>query len=109
MTFNIRLNLPSDGDNAWPNRKDMAASMIRFYAPDMFGVQEAFVGQVNDLAERLLDYDWIGVGRDDGNQAGEYMAIFYLKSRKLHEKRISSFLRLKRHQKTLAFLSYLPT
>jgi len=81
MTFNIRLNLPSDGDNAWPNRKEKAASMVRFYAPDLLGVQEAFQGQVHDLAERLPAYGWIGVGRDDGQQAGEYMAIFYLKSR----------------------------
>ena len=81
MTFNIRLNLPSDGDNAWPNRKEMAASMIRYNAPDICGVQEAFLGQVNDLAPRLPGYNWIGVGRDDGKQAGEYMAIFYLKGR----------------------------
>ncbi|MBC8375161.1 MAG: endonuclease/exonuclease/phosphatase family protein [FCB group bacterium] len=87
MTFNIRLNLASDGDNAWPNRKDMAASMIRYNEPDIFGVQEAFRGQVNDLSERLPEYAWIGAGRDDGKQAGEYMAIFYQKSRLklLHE------------------------
>ncbi|NQT63772.1 MAG: endonuclease/exonuclease/phosphatase family protein [Candidatus Marinimicrobia bacterium] len=81
MTFNIRLNLASDGDNAWPNRKEMAVSMIRFYEPDVFGVQEAKEGQVNDLSERFPEYAWIGVGRDGGKQAGEYMAIFYLKSR----------------------------
>ncbi len=81
MTFNIRLNLPSDGDNAWPNRKEMAASMIRYNAPHLFGVQEAFQGQVNDLVRRLPDYNWLGVGRDDGKEAGEYMAIFYLKER----------------------------
>ena len=81
MTFNVRINLPSDGDNAWPNRKEMAASMIRFYEPDVFGVQEALKGQVSDLSQRLPEYAWIGVGRDDGKQAGEYMAIFYLKHR----------------------------
>ena len=81
MTFNVRINLVSDGDNAWPNRKEMAASMIRFYEPDIFGVQEALEGQVNDLSVRLPEYAWIGVGRDDGKQAGEYMAIFYSKSR----------------------------
>ena len=81
MTFNVRINLVSDGDNAWPNRKEMAASMIRFYEPDIFGVQEALEGQVSDLSERLPDYGWIGVGRDDGQAAGEFMAIFYLKHR----------------------------
>lgn len=81
MTFNVRINLVSDGENAWPNRQEMAASMIRFYEPDIFGVQEALEGQVTDLSEVLPQYTWLGVGRDDGKQAGEYMAIFYLKYR----------------------------
>lgn len=81
MTFNIRLNLPSDGVNAWPNRKEMATSMIHFYAPDIFGVQEALMGQVKDFEQRLPGYAWIGVGRDDGQQQGEFMAIYYRKDR----------------------------
>jgi len=81
MSFNIRLNLKSDGENAWPNRKALAVSMIRFYDPDIFGVQEALKGQVNDLTSDLNEYDWLGVGRDDGHEAGEYMAIFYKPSR----------------------------
>lgn len=81
MTFNVRINLPSDGENAWPHRKEMAASMIRFYDPEIFGVQEAIQGQVQDLSQRLPDYDWFGVGRNDGEEAGEYMAIYYLRSR----------------------------
>lgn len=81
MTFNVRINLPSDGPNAWPNRKEKAASMIRFHEPDIVGVQEALKGQVLDLAETLPDYDWTGVGRDDGLEKGEYMAIFYRRDR----------------------------
>lgn len=81
MTFNVRINLPSDGENAWPHRKEMATSMVRFYEPHIFGVQEALQGQVNDLSSGLPDYSWFGVGRDDGKQAGEYMAIYYLKTR----------------------------
>jgi len=81
MTFNIRLNLVSDGENAWPHRREMTTSMIRFYAPDIFGVQEAFFDQVTDLEDYLPEYGWIGVGRDDGQEAGEFMAIYYLKER----------------------------
>jgi len=81
MTFNIRLNLPSDGVNAWPKRKDKVADIIHFYHPEMFGVQEAFAEQVEDLAQRIPDYQWLGVGRDDGQKAGEYMAIFYKSDR----------------------------
>ncbi len=81
MTFNIRLNLPSDSVNAWPQRKEIATSMIKFYQPHIFGVQEALYGQVKDLEERLPAYNWIGIGRDDGKQQGEFMAIYYLKDR----------------------------
>lgn len=41
MTFNLRLDLASDGPNAWPYRRDWVASLIRFHAPDAIGVQEA--------------------------------------------------------------------
>ncbi|MFC1569798.1 endonuclease/exonuclease/phosphatase family protein [bacterium] len=81
MTFNIRLNVDSDSLNAWPYRKEMAASMIRFHHADIIGIQEALKKQVDDLAERLPDYSWFGIGRDDGDKQGEFMAIFYLKNR----------------------------
>jgi endonuclease/exonuclease/phosphatase family metal-dependent hydrolase len=81
MTFNIRLNEPKDGIDAWPNRKDKAASMVRFHRADIFGVQEALHDQMMDLEERLPEFGWIGVGRDDGDEAGEYAAIFYRKDR----------------------------
>jgi len=51
----------------------MAASMIHFNHVDIVGIQEALCDQVNDLAERLPDYNWFGVGRDDGDNAGEFM------------------------------------
>ena len=81
MSFNIRYDNPGDGDDAWPHRKDIAASMIRFHGADIAGLQEALKHQVDDLAERLPEYAWFGVGRDDGREAGEYMAVFYRKDR----------------------------
>lgn len=81
MTFNIRYNEPRDGVNAWPNRKDKAAAVIRFHKADLVGVQEALVGQLNDLAAALPDFAWCGVGRDDGKEKGEYSAILYRKGR----------------------------
>ena len=77
MTFNIRYNNPGDGENAWPNRKDMVASVIHFHHTDLVGVQEALKEQLLDLQERLPGFAWFGVGRDDGKEAGEYSAIFY--------------------------------
>ncbi len=81
MTFNIRLNTPDDGANQWPHRKEIAASMIRFHRADIAGLQEALKDQVDDLTTLLPEYQWFGVGRDDGREAGEYMAVFYRKDR----------------------------
>lgn len=81
MTYNIRLNTPADGENAWPERKDRVAGLIRFHAPDLLGVQEAMKIQLDDLEARLPEYGWTGVGRDDGKEGGEYSAILYRKDR----------------------------
>lgn len=77
MTFNIRYNTSRDSTNAWPNRKDFAASQILFHEVHILGVQEALHDQIIDLKERLKQFTYIGVGRDDGKEKGEYSAIFY--------------------------------
>lgn len=76
MTYNIRLNTPSDGDNAWPNRREFLASQIEFHQPEVLGIQEGLPDQVDWLSENLEDYDFVGEGRQGGH-AGEYSAIFY--------------------------------
>ena len=81
MTFNIRYNNPKDGEHAWPNRKERVASVVRFHAVDLLGVQEALRGQIEDLQQSLPEFSWIGVGRDDGKDAGEFAPIFYRKDR----------------------------
>jgi endonuclease/exonuclease/phosphatase family metal-dependent hydrolase len=77
MTFNIRLNTASDSLNAWPYRKDKTASQILFHGIHLLGVQEALHDQMKDLKERLTKYKYVGGGRDDGKEKGEYSAIFY--------------------------------
>jgi endonuclease/exonuclease/phosphatase family metal-dependent hydrolase len=81
MTFNIRYDEPCDKENAWPNRKELVASMIRFHQADLVGVQEALERQMRDLERLLPDYAWVGVGRADGKAGGEFSAIIYRKSR----------------------------
>lgn len=81
MTFNIRYNEPRDKENAWPNRKEKAAGVIRFHKADLVGVQEALIGQLKDLEALLPDFAWCGAGRDDGKEKGEFSAILYRKSR----------------------------
>lgn len=77
LTFNIRYDTPRDSLNAWPHRKDKVASQILFHQAHLVGVQEALHHQLSDIQERLANYKYVGVGRDDGKQKGEYSAIFY--------------------------------
>ena len=79
-TYNLRMNNPGDGVNAWPNRKEQVKKLIQFHEFDIFGTQEGFIGQLNDLTE-MSEYAFIGSGRDDGKQAGEHSAILYRKDR----------------------------
>ena len=80
MTYNIRLDIASDGENAWPNRKDFFTSQIQFYSPDIFGVQEATPNQVVDIASVLPKYNKFGTGRE-GEGKGEACTIYYKKDR----------------------------
>jgi endonuclease/exonuclease/phosphatase family metal-dependent hydrolase len=77
MTFNIRFTTASDSLNAWPYRKDKVASQILFHNVQLLGVQEALHIQMVELKERLPQFNYVGGGRDDGKEKGEYAAIFY--------------------------------
>ncbi|WP_417369679.1 endonuclease/exonuclease/phosphatase family protein [Flavobacterium beibuense] len=81
MSYNIRLDVASDGENRWDNRKDMLAGQVLFFEPDFMGVQEALPHQMQYLDSALVKYDHIGVGREDGKNKGEFSAIFYNKSK----------------------------
>ena len=75
-TFNIRYENPAEKDwRAWANRIGRVVRSIRGIDPDVFGIQESLHGQSADLWASLPDYDFHGVGRDDGKRVGEYSAI----------------------------------
>ncbi|MEM5563501.1 endonuclease/exonuclease/phosphatase family protein [Psychroserpens sp. AS72] len=76
MTYNMRLDTASDGENAWPNRKDFFCSQVLFLEPDIMGIQEARPNQIEDLNTSLTNYKYIGHGRDGENE-GEFSAIYY--------------------------------
>lgn len=80
-SFNIRMNTPKDGINAWPNRIEMVTGLLKFHDVEIFGLQEAFYGQINDIQKQLPNYEWLGVGRDDGEKDGEFSPIFFDKSK----------------------------
>lgn len=78
MSFNIRMNAVSDtGDISWDNRKNAVIKMIEEEKPAVIGMQEVLYNQLTFLEDNLHDYSRIGVGRDDGEDGGEFMAVFY--------------------------------
>ena len=85
MSFNIRYDTSSDGVNAWNAgsipRRTLAIQVINEFAPDILGVQEALRNQVNNLDAGLPEFDFYGVGRDNGILAGEHSAIYYRSDR----------------------------
>ncbi len=81
MTFNVRFDNPADGRHNWKFRREAAARLVRSLRVDLLGTQEVLKNQLDDFLERLPEYGYIGVGRQDGGTAGEYSAIFYLKER----------------------------
>jgi len=80
-TFNIRLDVASDSPSHWKNRKEKVVSQVLFHQWDVLGVQEALPNQVADLKALLPAYGFTGVGREDGDNKGEFSGIFYKKDK----------------------------
>ncbi len=81
VSFNIRYGTAADGENHWNKRREFVIDTIKDLNPDLLGTQETLDFQRDYLAEKLGDYDYLGVGRDDGKEAGEMMALYYKRSR----------------------------
>ncbi|MDR3046369.1 MAG: endonuclease/exonuclease/phosphatase family protein [Bacteroidales bacterium] len=83
ISYNIRQSglADKDGEYKWENRKAATLNMIEKESPSVFGLQEALLEQVEYIEQNCPKYSRIGVGRDDGKNAGEFMAIFYLKDK----------------------------
>lgn len=79
MSFNLLCG--GRGKKDWHFRSPLAIRTIYNYDPDTFGVQEAHIGWMKALRSCLPEYDSIGVGRDDGKEAGEFSAVFYKKDK----------------------------
>ncbi|WP_299758072.1 endonuclease/exonuclease/phosphatase family protein [uncultured Pontibacter sp.] len=76
-TFNIRYDNVNDTVNAWSKRLPAITGLVQFHDFDMFGTQEVMHHQLQGMAKELAGYSYIGVGRDDGKEKGEYAAVFY--------------------------------
>ena len=81
ISYNLRNSHGKDGDNVWMKRRHATPEMIRREAPDVFGVQEGLIDQLHYIDTECPQYARVGVGRDDGKEGGEIMAVFYLRDR----------------------------
>lgn len=79
MSFNIRCT--DVGVLTAEDRYYMIEQTIEKGRPDSLGVQEATPEWMTYLGDALEDYDYVGVGRDNGKDEGEYSAVFYLKDK----------------------------
>jgi endonuclease/exonuclease/phosphatase family metal-dependent hydrolase len=79
MSFNLRFDNYEDGENRWENRKAACRQMLLEVKPSIFGIQEGLYNQVSYFEDNFTDYEYVGVGRDDGYTGGEFSAIFYNK------------------------------
>ena len=90
ITYNIKYDDYSNGEDSWNVRKAGLLKNITTFSPDIIGIQEGLIHQVEFLDSKMNDYKYVGVGRDDGNRKGEYCAIFF-KEKKYKLLRNSTF------------------
>jgi len=81
ITFNNRYDNPDDGPYRWELRKPLVLDVIQQEIPEILGFQEALHDQVIGLQRALPGYEWVGKGRDDGKELGEFNPIFFSSDR----------------------------
>lgn len=85
ISYNIRYPNTGDGIHYWDSRRPLVVGILRFYEPDIIGVQEAHRRQLDEIVTDLPEYAWFGVCRTDGtikpDPDNEFSAILYRKDR----------------------------
>ncbi len=81
MSYNIRYDITTSNASPWNERHKAISSQINRFDVDIVGMQEVLVHQKEQMLLDLPGYESIGVGRDDGKNAGEFSPIFYKEER----------------------------
>lgn len=81
FTYNIRIDTPQDGTNDWAHRREMVATTLGFYEPDIAGIQEVLPHQLADLKADLSGYEFVGIGRDGTSNGAEWAPLAYKSDR----------------------------
>ena len=77
ISYNIRYDNNWDIENSWKIRRNKISQILVQYSPSIIGIQEGLLNQVQYIDSSLIDYDYVGVGRDDGKMKGEFCAIYF--------------------------------
>ena len=77
VSYNIRYDNNWDIENSWEIRRSNIIQMLIKYSPSILGIQEGLLTQVQYIDSSLINYDYLGVGRDDGKNKGEFCAIYF--------------------------------
>ena len=77
ISYNIRYDNNWDIENSWKIRRNKVSQILVQYSPSIIGIQEGLLNQVQYIDSSLIDYDYVGVGRDDGKKKGEFCAIYF--------------------------------
>ena len=86
-SFNIRYdNILDFGVRSWKCRRNIVVGLLKYHNMDLIGFQEVLKNQLEYLSDYLDEYDYVGVGREDGIDKGEFVPIFYKKDKFILEK-----------------------
>ena len=77
ISYNIRYDNNWDVENSWKMRRSKISQILIQYSPSIIGIQEGLLNQVQYIDSSLINYDYVGVGRDDGIEKGEFCAIYF--------------------------------
>jgi len=65
MTYNILWDKTTTGDMQWSYRRLGLIHLLQRHHPDVIGIQEGFLNQLEDINDSL-QYQYFGYGTDDG-------------------------------------------
>ena len=80
LSYNIRYNNPNDGKDIWDNRKESIVDFINHEDFDFAGLQEVTFSQLQYIEDKLVNYSYHGVGRDDENKKENLLQFFIIKT-----------------------------
>ena len=82
-TYNIQYDNAADQDNKWTTRRDLLRQLLQSEKFDIFGAQEPYLTQIEDIEPFLDGYAWVGenVIGDETARRRHYNPVFYRKDK----------------------------